>query len=272
MQRDWGNDLTHLLHVNGQNANTVDMVNDEVHARLQNDLNEMQTRQTVLVRTVAAMEEHLAQSSYDEKEQETGTPQLPSGPRRDDSLTHLPDDLMGETGTDRERPRPSMRDSVASSPIPTTSKGQGVNLPPWETTSKFVTSRVTGTGPEYTSDSRAVPSPRMMSDMGPTGNTTAGTLFPGTSGTAAVAGPGVGQMKLDAPPRYSGGRRPSVRVWLSQMERYMRLMRYPNTDWLDIIAMRVDGTASSWMNAQLAMIERGQRPQFADWDDFRARR
>ena len=111
MQRDWGNDVTHLLHVNEQNANTIDMrladmkkVNDEVHARLQNDLNEMQTRQTVLVRTVAAMEEHLAQSPYDEKEQETGTPQLPSGPRIDDSLTHLPDDLMGETGTDREQP------------------------------------------------------------------------------------------------------------------------------------------------------------------------
>ena len=80
----------------------------------------------------------------------------------------------------------------------------------------------------------------------------------------------MGQMKLDAPPRYSGGRRPRPRVWLSQMERFIRLMKYPVTDWLDVVAMRVDGAANSWMNAQLAQIERGQRQRFLDWDDFHA--
>ena len=94
----------------------------------------------------------------------------------------------------------------------------------------------------------------------------------GVSGTAggAVMGVGVGQMKLDAPPRYGGGRRPGVRVWLSQMERYMRLMKYPRSDWLDVVAMRVEGAASSWMNASLASIKRGQRVRFLDWDDFSA--
>ena len=32
---------------------------------------------------------------------------------------------------------------------------------------------------------------------------------------------GVGQMKLEAPPRYSGKRHSGVRVWLTQIERYM---------------------------------------------------
>ena len=32
---------------------------------------------------------------------------------------------------------------------------------------------------------------------------------------------GVGQMKLEAPPRYSSKRQPGARVWLTQMERYM---------------------------------------------------
>ena len=52
---------------------------------------------------------------------------------------------------------------------------------------------------------------------------------------------GVGQMKLEAPPRYSGKKQPSVQTWLSQMEQYMRLMKYAPTDWLDVVAMRVDG-------------------------------
>ena len=31
----------------------------------------------------------------------------------------------------------------------------------------------------------------------------------------------------------------------------MRLMRYTPTDWLDVVAMRVEGMASSWVNAIL---------------------
>ena len=72
-----------------------------------------------------------------------------------------------------------------------------------------------------------------------------------TSGGFAPHTTGVGQMKLEAPPQYSGKRQPGARVWLTQMERYMRLMRYAPTDWLDVVAMRVEGAASSWVNAVL---------------------
>ena len=55
-------------------------------------------------------------------------------------------------------------------------------------------------------------------------------------------------MKLEAPPQYFGKRQLRVRVWLTQMERYMKLMHYAPTDWLDVVAMGVEGTASSWVN------------------------
>ena len=80
---------------------------------------------------------------------------------------------------------------------------------------------------------------------------------------------GVGQMKLEAPPRYSGKKQPSVRTWLSQMERYMRLMKYAPTDWLDVVAMRVDGATSSWVNAVLQEVANGRRQAFRTWGQFK---
>ena len=90
-----------------------------------------------------------------------------------------------------------------------------------------------------------------------------------TSGGFAPHTAGVGQMKLEAPPQYSGKRQPGARVWLTQMERYMRLMRYAPTDWLDVVAMRVEGAASSWVNAVLQEISEGRRPVFRTWAQFR---
>ena len=84
----------------------------------------------------------------------------------------------------------------------------------------------------------------------------------GGSTPLAVAG---GHIKIEAPPRYSGKRQPSVRVWLTQMERYMRLMRYSPSDWLDIVAMRVEGATSSWVNAVLQDVAAGCRPAFLTW-------
>ena len=44
------------------------------------------------------------------------------------------------------------------------------------------------------------------------------TTFARGSAPLTAAG---GQVKIEAPPRYSGKRQPSVRVWLTQMEQYM---------------------------------------------------
>ena len=53
------------------------------------------------------------------------------------------------------------------------------------------------------------------------------------------------------------------------MERYMRLMCYAPTDWLDVVAMRVEGAASFWVNAVLQEISKGRRPVFCTWVQFR---
>ena len=87
----------------------------------------------------------------------------------------------------------------------------------------------------------------------------------GGSATLIVVG---AQVKIEAPPRYAGKRQPSVRVWLTQMERYMRLMKYSPFDWLDIVAMRVEGVASSWVNAVLQDMAAGRRAAFLTWRQF----
>ena len=80
---------------------------------------------------------------------------------------------------------------------------------------------------------------------------------------------GVGRMKLEAPPRYSGKKQPSVRTWLSQMERCMRLMKYAPTDWLDVVAMCVDGVASSWVNAVLQEVADDRRQALRTWGQLK---
>ena len=86
-----------------------------------------------------------------------------------------------------------------------------------------------------------------------------------TSGDFVPQTARVGQMKLEPPPQYSGKRQPGARVWLTQMKRYMKLMRYAPTNWLDVVAMRVEGVASSWVNAVLQDISTGCRPVFCTW-------
>ena len=65
---------------------------------------------------------------------------------------------------------------------------------------KFFADRTIGTGPEHAEGLRTVPGTRYMSSV-------PGGAAAGTSRTQAGA-VGMGQMKLDAPPRYAGGRRP----------------------------------------------------------------
>ena len=86
-------------------------------------------------------------------------------------------------------------------------------------------------------------------------------------GSAALIAAG-GQVNIEAPPRYSGKRQPGVRIWLTQMECYMRLMKYSPSDWLDIVAMRVEGATSSWVNAVLQDVAASHRAAFLTWRSF----
>ena len=116
----------------------------------------------------------------------------------------------------------------------------------------------------WTSKDYSVPVEEFVSLVGKS------TGMPGTtSGGFAPQTTGVGQMKLEAPPQYSGKRQPGARVWLTQMERYMKLMRYAPTDWLDVVAMRVEGAVSSWVNVVLQDISAGRKPVFRTWAQFK---
>ena len=48
----------------------------------------------------------------------------------------------------------------------------------------------------------------------------------------------------------------------------MRLMRYSPSDWLDIVAMRVEGAANSRVNAVLQDVAAGRRAAFLMWRQF----
>ena len=48
----------------------------------------------------------------------------------------------------------------------------------------------------------------------------------------------------------------------------MKLMWYSPSDWLDIIAMRVEGAASSWLNTVLQNVAAGHKVGFLTWSQF----
>ena len=48
----------------------------------------------------------------------------------------------------------------------------------------------------------------------------------------------------------------------------MRLIRYPPKDWIDILATRCEGAASTWMNSTMQEIDKGGRPAFKMWVSF----
>ena len=53
------------------------------------------------------------------------------------------------------------------------------------------------------------------------------------------------------------------------MKRYMKLMRYALIDWLDVVAMRVEGATSSWVNTALQDVTKGCRSVFCMWAQFK---
>ena len=49
----------------------------------------------------------------------------------------------------------------------------------------------------------------------------------------------------------------------------MKLMCYAPTDWLDVVAIRLEGAVSPWVNAVLQDISASRRPVFRTWTQFR---
>ena len=49
----------------------------------------------------------------------------------------------------------------------------------------------------------------------------------------------------------------------------MRLMRYPEDDYVDIVATRMEGAAASWLSHEQLALEAGRRAPWATWEAFR---
>ena len=124
-------------------------------------------------------------------------------------LGRLPHTL-DEESADQSPSRPVVRDSVTSPAGQNSPKGSVSPLGPQKPP---VLVYAQGAEPEFTLRSRAAPATRMASHMGPEDAHPQAAGTSGQSGTGGAAvSVGVGQMKLDAPPHYGGGRRPGVRV------------------------------------------------------------
>ena len=48
----------------------------------------------------------------------------------------------------------------------------------------------------------------------------------------------------------------------------MRLMDYPQAKWIDIVATRTEGAASSWLSHEQVAMERGTRAPWSGWAEF----
>ena len=90
----------------------------------------------------------------------------------------------------------------------------------------------------------------------------------GVSIGAAPIGLRVGQLKMDMPPVFTASRQQNVRGWLTKMERYFRLMRYPANTWIEVVATRLTEAAEAWFNGESQRIETGARRAWRSWAAF----
>ena len=64
-------------------------------------------------------------------------------------------------------------------------------------------------------------------------------------------------LKLEMPEKYTSNRIPTVLGWLTKMERYFRLMKYPTDIWVDVIATHITDTAQAWLDKELQDLQLG---------------
>ena len=145
--------------------------------------------------------------------------------------------------------------------------GQEAFLPPVETS-------------EITAEGSTLPRPESSTWTPPVVDSTPvqvfGSPLPSPESSTVSMGPmqglmstlPIGQLKLEAPPRFNGARRPGAQKWLESMTTWMTLMNYPRDQWILISSTRLEGHVSSWFSAQMKSIQRGQRGQWLSWEQY----
>ena len=89
-----------------------------------------------------------------------------------------------------------------------------------------------------------------------------------TSAPAVPQEARIGGLKLEMPEKYTGSRTPAVSGWLTKMERYFRLMKYPTDIWVDVIATRITDAAQAWLDKELQDLQLGRCLPWASWAEF----
>ena len=102
-----------------------------------------------------------------------------------------------------------------------------------------------------------------MGDFGPALEATA------TSALAVPQDVRIRGLKLEMLEKYTGSRIPVVSGWLTKMERYFRLMKYPIDIWIDVITTRITDAAQAWLDNELQYLHLGRRRPWGIWVDFR---
>ena len=59
-----------------------------------------------------------------------------------------------------------------------------------------------------------------------------------------------------------------MRDWLTKMERFFRLMRYPADTWIEVVATCLTEAAEAWFNGESQRIETGARRAWRSWATF----
>ena len=213
---------------------------------LQTQMAEFQTSQDSVVQMLTCMESQFSKLEFvesevddeeqvEEKDQEPGTSQSTGPP----PSTVFPSAIYSAPA--------NVADSVSS---------PALNLPP--PCLSPIGEKSAESSPPSMSDvkgkvrTEAPPTVSYTAELPHPSATTMGT----TAGTSAGTPLGISQLKLEGPARYSGGRKPSVRALLVEVERWMCLMRYPPADWVDIVVTRLDGAASTWIERKLQRARR----------------
>ena len=93
---------------------------------------------------------------------------------------------------------------------------------------------------------------------------------PGFYGAAFTPPNPIPKVKVDAPDKFDG--RPTKvkpSVWLTEVERWLRLCQIPWEAMVDSTASRLRGGALTWVNSRIADAERRGQPAFRNWQEFR---
>ena len=64
-------------------------------------------------------------------------------------------------------------------------------------------------------------------------------------------------LKMKILEKYTSSRVLAIAGWLTKMERYFRLMKYPVDIWVDVIATRITNSTQAWLDKELQDVQLG---------------